>query len=144
MARFLNRYTAQVVPPPIAHRPTVPVNPQPLHVLQFRYPAAVQPCYDALEVQAARAPSPSKNPIHVFDTHDGLRLIVSRERHPTGDVVVHISASFNSPEIAARPAAGLLTWIIDTWQHIANSTAIPQLVKVSDGGVPHFVVKQVN
>lgn len=123
----------------------MPVNPQALHVLQFRYPAAVKERIAAIDTMpGGHLPAPSGNPAHVFDTVDGLRLIVSRELHPNAKTVVHISASFNTPEIAARPAAELMAWIVATWQRIAQSTAVPVLVKVSDGGVPHFVVEQVN
>lgn len=134
-----------MTPPLPPHRPSVPVNPQPLHVLQFRYPAAVKERIAAIDtLPGGGLPPPSGDPAHVFDTVDGLRLIISRELHPNGKTVVHISASFNGPEIAARPVAELLPWIVTTWQRLADSTATPVLIKVSEGGVPHFIVEQVS
>ena len=122
----------------------MPINPQPLHVLQYRYPAAVKELISAVDILHGHLPPPSKDPTHVFDTDDGLRLILSRELHPNGKTVVHISASFNGPETAGQPIEALMTWIVQTWQRIAKSTAVPALVKITDGGIPHFVVEQVS
>lgn len=70
----------------------VPPNPEPLKQLQARYPAAVAKVYRHREPETFAQP-PSGRPQHVFDTEDGMRLIVSREEDDDGHVGLHLSAS---------------------------------------------------
>jgi len=129
--------------------PTVPWHPEPLDALRRRYPAALVALVSPVDVANGRARAPSKDPACVFDTVDGLRLIVSRERFDDGRILIHISASFQDlgdalKDIDSEDAPAVMDLIVHAWQTISQSTQTPTLVAISPGGVPHFVVEQTH
>lgn len=117
--------------------PRVPWSPEPLASLQARYPAAVTDLIDQQDVADERRPSPSGEAKHVFDTEDGLRLIINCERLLDGRVGIHISASLHH-----NPPKKLD--IRETWRSIAQSTLEPKLIFISAGGIPHYFLERVN
>lgn len=125
----------------------VPLKPEPLAALRARYHLAVARVIDPLDVARGLVPAPSADAVHVFDTEDGLRLIVSLERMPDGRVGTHISASIHD-EVAVRQdcttGAELFMFIGRSWQAISGSMFLPELLGISDGGVPHFFLERGN
>lgn len=126
----------------------VPVHVEPIPDLQHRYAAAIEEVINAADVVMMKRMAPSKDPKHVFDTPEGWRLIISRERMPDNRIGIHFSASihdlsvgrlmqhsFQSPEV-------MIDAIVLAWREIANSTRTPILVTVTGGGIPHFFVEQ--
>ena len=74
--------------------PPVPFVPASLAELQARYPKALEFVYDQQAIVQDNAIRPGEVAANLFDFEDGLRLLVSRERTPSGQVVLHVSASF--------------------------------------------------
>ena len=58
----------------------IPFNAQPLTVLKLRYPQALVVVHDQESIALGHALPPSKMQEHRFDSTDGLRLFISRER----------------------------------------------------------------
>lgn len=75
--------------------PPVDYNPMTSKQQQQRWHKAVARIWDFTQLNPNEVPSerPGINPDHVFDFHDGLRLIVSTEQCPFG-TYLHVSASF--------------------------------------------------
>jgi hypothetical protein len=124
--------------------PRVPFNPEPLDVLHQRYAAAVKDTIDALAVYEHRAPAPSGDPTHVFDTQLGLRLIISRERLLDGRVGVHLSASWEHDVPNGAKLESLLAEVYASFKAISGTTRDPELIAVTSGGIPHFFVEQAH
>lgn len=125
--------------------PRVPLRPESIEQLRARYPQAIAEMIQQLDVLAGAKPAPSGDPVHVFDTEDGLRLIISLEQTPKGRVGVHLSASFhNTLHTLERCSTldALVCWIGDSWRAIAGSTRIPEFLGMSEGGIPHFFVER--
>jgi hypothetical protein len=126
-------------------RPRVPLHIEGLTVLRARYAAAVAEVIAQADIVTGRVDSPSGDPRHVFDTPDGWRLIVSRERTTDGRIGVHLSGSIHGGEATAHRAGsldGMLDAIVRTWRFIANSQRTPVFLGMSDGGIPHFFIEQ--
>lgn len=128
----------------VESRPRVPWNPEPLEVQVARYPQAVKRVVDQLSVLRGAVAAPSAFPEQVFDSVDGLRLIVSLERTPEGTVITHVSASFHTrpAQERTRTLEELLAWIGDRWRAIAGATDTLNFLGVSEGGIPHFFVER--
>jgi hypothetical protein len=137
-------------------RPRVPETPQPLEVLQERYGAAIEKLWDtriiAADVANKRTPiTPSGQPEHVFDSDDGLRLIISRDRYANPDpkklldrTGIHFSASMFG-DLEKRVAAGnfnpmqFLALCVSRFQDISGDTGTVSYLGMSDGMIPHFI-----
>jgi hypothetical protein len=133
----------------VTSTPRVPMNRQPLAELKARYPAAVAEVIDVRAIIDGLRLPPSAEPKHVFDTEDGLRLIISMERMPDGKVGTHISASLHDDHVQRLRERRLSlreteAWVIATWQALSGSTLRPQLHGVTGGGVPHFFLERGN
>lgn len=127
-----------------ALKPRVPVEPQPLDVLKARYPAAVRELIVQMDIVAGKRDAPSGEPAHVFDTEDGLRLIVSLERLPNSIVGTHISLSFHSIEASCRLAPtfhALVDLVRERWRALSGSALTPQFV-ANTSNVLHFWVER--
>lgn len=70
----------------------LPFEPEPMKSLKARYPAALERVYDYTQ-EVLPNPTPSSRRCHVFDTEEGLRIIVSRDREAEHDVYLHVSIS---------------------------------------------------
>jgi hypothetical protein len=85
----------------------IPVNPQSYETLKARFPECLKVRWDAAKIQREGGDRPGLHPEYVFDTLDGLRLIVSVDTLPN-DPVLHISASM---------------WDMEQWRGIIKSKA---------------------
>lgn len=126
---------------------SVPWSPSSIGAMTARYPEALKELVDGLEVMAGRRASPRDDPAHVFDFDTGLRLIVSRDRIPGGAIGVHLTVSWREGFIG-KPASieEVHTLTVDAWRSIHGGlhppAAMPGLLGVSEGGVPHFWLEQ--
>jgi len=129
-------------------QPRVPFNPQPIEELNRRYPAAVRDTYDVREIIEGRCIPPSANARHVFDTEEGLRLIISVEPLPPDfRSYIHMSASFNRPRClpktkSLKGADEVEQWILETFKQISGTSRQLEFLGVSDGGIPHWVMER--
>lgn len=124
--------------------PRVPLNPQPLAALQARYLAAVADVIPQRDVVDGRHPVPSGQPEHVFDTENGLRLIVSTEQLYDGRVGVHLSASRHSEAaFVSYSTPQFLDAVRRQWQQLAQSSRYPVLIDWNCG-IPHFFIERGN
>lgn len=70
-----------------------PIAPQELAALRLRIPAALEPVFDMESLRLGLVlPPEDRDGVHLFDFHDGLRVMVTREdgAHPGG---IHLHAS---------------------------------------------------
>jgi hypothetical protein len=115
--------------------------------MRARYPEAVAICYDAEAMARTGEPRIGQLPEHVFDWPDGVRLIVSRERHAGYGIGVHVSASFPPTSQFARalaecqrPWKRFLEIAEHRFREISGHDGRAELVGVSDTkGVPHWM-----
>jgi hypothetical protein len=70
----------------------IPVKPEKLKALRRRFAQAVEPIYRAADTMSG-AVKPQAKASHVFDFADGLRLMLNRERHADGLIVLHVIAT---------------------------------------------------
>lgn len=132
-------------------------NPQPLDVLRLRYEAAITEIVDIDAVAHGDAVRPGQLRKHVFDFDIGLRLIISRERRSTGEIGVHISASWHPGTMmhgaldatlqefksAAQAEAWFMKEAIARWQQLSMSTEQPTFIGVTEGkGIPHWFLSE--
>jgi hypothetical protein len=123
--------------------PRVPLHVEGLLALRERYPAAIAEIVDQRDIVHGMAEAPSGDAKHVFDTPDGWRLIVSRERLLNGQIGIHISASVHDAEkvismMQSPHITEMNRLVIRAWQLIAGSARTPRLVAITEGGIPHF------
>ena len=134
----------------------VPFKAEPLGQLQARFPRALQKVFDQFAIESSGATRPGQLQANVFDFEDGLRLIVSREQRVSGQIVLHVSASFQrecaivtqlKPLLEAAKtqadrmavAEGWAATIPGRYAELAGDTGEPiTLAKWSDGMIPHF------
>jgi hypothetical protein len=123
----------------------LPFEPESLERQRARYAAAVEPLYDQLSVAAERQPVPSGLRPHVFDSEDGLRLMVSREQTPDGRIVIHLSASVHpASALFWNARAGVVSpqdfidHVVERWRAVSDSTATVRLIGISQKGCPHW------
>lgn len=120
--------------------PRVDVNVQPWESLQARYADAIRDVYDQSAIVEGRVEPPSGRAQHVFDTPDGVRLIVSRERVSNGMTVIHISASrFKGTWAPVVPI--LCAEVATAFAKVAKvRSAEMRFLGMSEGGIPHFYI----
>lgn len=116
-------------------KPRLPFNPQPLHVLRDKLPAALEGFYDPFDVMAGAVESPSGNPKHVFDFESGLRLIISTDSISMC-LYTHVSASSLADYRDKQEALGAI-------QAAMTSIGLPYDVgndphSVSQGKIAHW------
>lgn len=68
-------------------------DPKSISEHQQRYAAAVETIVDTESVEIGVAARPGELPRNIFDCHDGMRLIISRDR-TVKRVLLHVSMSF--------------------------------------------------
>lgn len=134
----MNNTTTQTTGP-------LPRNPQPYPVLAGRYALAVARVWDLQEIKAGGA-RPGQAPECIFDTEDGLRLIISRERNPDGLVNLHMSMSAQEGALPAlgitdRPA--LVHLAVNRLRWIRGSVPMGNvIIWVSQGAILHFIFEE--
>lgn len=67
--------------------------PESIATARARYAAALTEVFDVESINLGTVLRPGECRANVFDFADGIRMIVSRDRLPTGKVVLHVSAS---------------------------------------------------
>lgn len=87
----------------------LPHRPETLESLKARYHAALERVYTLDDAISGRVLLAGRNPANVFDFEDGLRLVVSRIRLPSGPLTLNISASVALNGRVARDAQVLCT-----------------------------------
>lgn len=129
---------------------SVPVNAQSLDRLKKRFKLAIAPTYDAKLIESGRQRAPSGLFQHVFDFKNGLRMIISRDKHLIGpEPVIHFSASispdtplekdlsrFDDGKDGVRQA--FLRISVESFRSISGSSAEIKLIGWSIGGIPHW------
>lgn len=68
----------------------MPFQPEPIDALKARFPAALITVYEVEACESGRQQPPGLQRPHVFDFSDGVRMIVSREKHHQ-TVLIHAS-----------------------------------------------------
>jgi hypothetical protein len=92
--------------------PNVPYRPEPLDRLRARYPAALRPVFDGESIALGLGPDPGAEAAQVFDSEDGIRLIVAHcDLGGQVGVILHLSASID-------PAAPLYRELLRSARHI--------------------------
>lgn len=127
---------------PIKHRP------EKVAALAARYAKALEHVFDVEAIEFSGAKRPGEMAECVFDFEDGLRLIVSRDRFPNGDIKTHVSASARvSSELYQHIKFGSVNQVefcaMVTMAHaeISGTKGGLELLGFSEGKmVPHFLV----
>jgi len=128
--------------------PRVPLQVQPLEVLRARYRRAITEVVDQLACAEGERDPPSGQPAHVFDTAEGWRLIISKERRPDGRVGLHLSASIHDRQFWLRlkdsgEPVNALDLALSQWRAISGERErTPTFLGWSEGGVPHWFLDQ--
>lgn len=115
---------------------------------QQRYPAALRTVFDTEAIQYSGAKRPGECCENVFDFADGLRLIISRDKMPDGEILVHVSASaqhgsemYKSIKSGEMTPSMFCSEIARRHALISCKQSGLELMGFSDGkGVPHFRV----
>ena len=121
----------------------LPFQPEPLERLQARFSAAIATEWDADDLTRKRLANPDHPDrpgqcrTHVFDTEDGYRLIISRERSQSEGLYLHVSASCEN----LMPRTHLFTGAAFRLGAIALKTFHIIRTAISTGGTVHFVLK---
>ncbi len=115
---------------------------------RLRWAKALEPIFDVESLCLGLTARPGELPVHVFDFQDGMRMIVSRERDTTGEIIDHLSASFRAESrLYHRMRNGKLTrddfcdMIEDRVRDLSNGGHLLNLVGYSEKGVPHFIIE---
>jgi hypothetical protein len=125
----------------------MPFQPEPLDVQAARYPLAVDRTFDVVALLARQALRPGECRRCVFDSFDGVRLIVSREILPDLSEMLHLSASLDaasdlySRSLASDPGfpfAAFLDLAHDRFRAISGDTGHLIYMGRSDRGIPHW------
>jgi hypothetical protein len=135
--------------------PPVPNTPEPPEALRKRYPAALEHVYDQAAIVERGGIRPGEVAAQVFDHADGLRLIISRERTPSGHVVLHVSASMWSGSRvfeeylllrAFLPPKRILAMfaksIPERFRELSGDARPMRFLYFTSGVIPHFVIEE--
>jgi hypothetical protein len=118
--------------------------------MKARYAAAVATVFKTSDDGLCYPYRPGTRRRHVFDWPDGLRLVISRDQMPTGDVVVHFSCSFIAGSemfLSAAAAEHPLTWFLDLavmrFNAVSGYCGVILFGGFSEGkGIPHWYIPQ--
>lgn len=109
--------------------------------LRARYSAAISRTFEVVDLASGRGQRPGESRDHVFDFEDGVRLIISRERFPSGEVVVHFSASVDTARVG-QVGAEFLGAAVGHFREISMYDGPIRLIGISQGaGVPHWLAE---
>lgn len=125
--------------------------PEPIKKLQQRFYKAIQPIWDANEINDdPEADRPGLHRNHVFDCEDGIRLIISKDKiggfkNGVGtpeEKVIHFSCSFTNDKYKELHPEKILQLCRDRFMEISDNVWLYKLVAVSKAGVPHFIASR--
>lgn len=91
--------------------------------------------YDAAAIVTGLQTRPGQNPENVFDFDDNIRIILSRERALTGDLVIHMSASQHH---SVYKNDELMKLAVLHYNEVVGIFPI-EFVGTSEGNIPHWV-----
>lgn len=122
----------------------LPFLPESLDKLRERYQSALVPVFDCR--RGVPRPRPGELRGHVFDCHDGMRLIVSRDRESERELYLHLSASFvpgsdlyRSLERGKLKPHEFVRMAQQRFRQISGDQGDLELLGFSEGkGVPHW------
>lgn len=131
--------------------PRVTIHPEPIAALRSRYCEAVAQVFDVESISLGLAVRPGELQANTFDTEDGIRLIISRDRHPEGEVVLHMSASIREGsaaykkilacKTAVRRRAKLCELALRAFGKISGQSGVGVLSSWSPEMIPHWHFK---
>lgn len=98
--------------------------PESINQLAGRYKAAIRDPFDILDVLGGKVSGPGAFRANVFDSHDGIRLMVAVEIHVGSSWVLRLSASPASEPSRRAVASGELDKEEFRWLALARFRAI--------------------
>ena len=114
----------------------LPHESEPLAKLRARYAAALAPIHDAESLMLGTVERPGQRRRHVFDFDCGYRLIVSRERMPTGVVRTHVSGYTRDESLES------LMIVAKHWREVCQDDPSGlAFAGRTDGGIAHFYLE---
>lgn len=111
--------------------------------LRDRFQEAIDFTWDARHIQdnPVEADRPGLHRKHVFDFRTGWRLIISKERLPTWEVVLHFSTSYIHKHPAGYTDKDIVEESVLYWYNVSQMFEImPEFIGFSTKGIPHFLV----
>ena len=122
----------------------IPFEAETIDRLRAGYRAPISELIDPLMMKV----TPGQKREHVFDSKDGIRLIISRELFDDGPAI-HISASVQDKSPLASSLEGgmvhpkrFLKKCLERFQQISGDRREPRLVLITPGkGIPHWHLK---
>jgi hypothetical protein len=105
--------------------PTVPYRPEPVERLRARYPEALAGVIDLESAARGLVPWPGDEGRNVFDSEDGIRLIVAHcDLGGEVGVILHLSASLD-------PAAPLYRELLRSARHVWPDWALAEFCRLA-------------
>lgn len=119
---------------------TLPFEPEPNEILKKRVPTALDVVVDSIAAASGKCLRPGQQRKHVFDSPDGLRVILSREK-VEGGILLHASCSaFADAEILkSLRADNLVNELTKRVQDLTGVRQSPKQTMITNGGVVHLV-----
>jgi hypothetical protein len=124
---------------------TLPHESEPIEGQRARYREALRETFDVESMRLGNVLAPELIRRHVFDSPDGLRLVVRIEAKSGWGKYLHVSASFDSDSelfeanpsrlVAAEPVVEL---ILDRYHAISGDSQPLNFMGLSPTGVPHW------
>jgi len=134
-------------------RQRLPDSPEPMKLLQARWPAALTKLWDIDDPAFDPNNGPGKQREHVFDTEAGFRFIASREQYTElngGKPHLHVSASFREGSAVQQiVAAGkskrdrikrFFRAIQGAFAEISGIKLPDEPTMITGGGIPHYAL----
>lgn len=115
----------------------IPFEPQPLKQLQERYAEAIDIVWVADKNMVDR---PGLHRENVFDTEDGIRLIISKDLSPNGKEYIHFSGSVKESIYVDDISVEWKDVFTQKFDEITKHKNNYQLITVTQGGIPHWIV----
>jgi hypothetical protein len=132
-------YTVIRDPKPLPHMA------ESIDVQRPRYREAIAEVFDIEAMNLGTIMRPGELRRCVFDSADGLRLIVSREAEASLGRYLHVSASLDSDcplhRMVMARGAGMTTFLVEAvgrYRAISGDTGPLDLAGITDKGVPHW------
>lgn len=120
-------------------------NPQNLEDLKVRYPKALEELYIQLDVKEGRRVRPGSQKECVFDFHDGIRLIISKEQEPDGRLVIHISGSIPGDDGYPIKLTDIhIHHLVEHYAMISGNLGALEVVGISNERIVHLIYRLDN
>jgi hypothetical protein len=123
----------------------IPIKPQTLAELQTRYPECLHELYIQQDVARGIRVRPGTQRENVFDFHDKVRLIISKEQCADGRLVIHISGSIRDEGGKGRALNDtLIHHIIEHYALISGNMGSLEVIGITENQVIHFYCRLDN